>query len=86
MAPGHIPSFLFGTLITSVGYGNLKLQTMPSSRLTAFFTLGIAITLFAKSVGTIFRKQRATGTLNLPLVIPSVLIFILATVVSMMLL
>jgi len=59
--PAHIPAFLFGTLIASVGYG-------------------IAITLFIKSIGTILRKRRATGKLNYPLVIPSVLIFILTTV------
>jgi len=61
MGPAHIPAFLFGTLITSVGYG-------------------IAIALFIRSIGTILRKRRATGKLNYPLVIPSVLIFILATV------
>ncbi|KAF8232100.1 hypothetical protein L208DRAFT_28578 [Tricholoma matsutake] len=44
------------------------------------FTLGIAITLFITSVGMIIRKKRETGECNLPLVIPSVLIFILATV------
>jgi len=59
--PAHIPAFLFGNLITSVGYG-------------------IAITLFIKSIGTILRKRRATGKLNYPLVVPSVLIFMLATV------
>ncbi|KAF8222276.1 hypothetical protein L208DRAFT_1462131 [Tricholoma matsutake] len=61
MPPGRIPSFLFGNLITSVGYG-------------------IAVTLFLNSVSTILRKRRTTGLLNLPLVIPSVLIFIFATV------
>jgi len=44
------------------------------------FCYGIAVTLFAKSVATIVRKRRSTGRLNLPLVIPSVLIFIFATV------
>jgi hypothetical protein len=34
---------------------------------------------------TIVRKKRSTGTLNLPLVIPSVLIFIFATVVRLVL-
>ena len=44
---------------------------------------GIAVTLFIKSVGTIVRKRRSTGQLNLLLVMPSALIFIFATVVSL---
>jgi len=48
--------------------------------LIATFSFGIAVTLFAKSVSTIVRKRRSTGKLNLPLAIPSVLIFIFATV------
>jgi hypothetical protein len=47
------------------------------------FATGIACTLFVKAVGIILRKRRSTGKLNLPLVVPSVLIFILATVVSL---
>jgi len=43
---------------------------------------GIAVTLFIRAVGTILRKRRSTGKVNLPFVLPSVLIFILATVVS----
>jgi len=61
MPPGHIPSFLFATLIASFSYG-------------------IAVTLFAISIGTILRKRRSTGKINLPFVMPSALIFILATV------
>ena len=80
MAPGHIPSYLFGTLITCVGYG--ELTKMPCARLITSVTSGIAITLFVRSIGTILRKRRTTGKLNLPLVIPSILIFILATLVS----
>ena len=52
----------------------------------SFFVTGIAVTLFAESIGTILRKRGATGKLNLPLAIPSVLIFMFATVVSLMLL
>jgi len=62
MAPvGHIPAFLFATLIAS-------------------FCYGIAFTLFIKSVGTVLRKRRSSGKINLPFVIPSSLIYILATV------
>jgi len=48
--------------------------------LIATFSFGIAVTLFVKSIGTIVRKHRATGKLNLPLAITSILIFIFATV------
>lgn len=48
--------------------------------LIASFCYGIAVTLFFESIGTILRKRRATGKINLPFVMPSVLIFILATV------
>ena len=54
--------------------------------LIKFFITGIAVTLFAESVSTIVRKRRATGKLNLPLAIPSILIFMFSTVVSYMLL
>jgi len=47
--------------------------------ITSFF-YGIAVTIFAKAVATIVRKRRSTGKSNLPLVIPSVLIFAFATV------
>jgi len=44
------------------------------------FCYGIAVTLFTKSVATMVRNRRSTGKLNLPLAIPSVLIFMFATV------
>jgi hypothetical protein len=50
------------------------------------FVTGIAFSLFFTSINIIRRKRQSTGQLNLPLVIPSVLIFVLATVVSFMLL
>jgi len=43
------------------------------------FCYGIAVILFAQSVSTMVRKRRHTGKLNIPLVIPSALIFIFAT-------
>jgi len=48
--------------------------------LIATLAYGIAVTLFAESVSTIVRKRRATGKLNLPLAIPSILIFMFSTV------
>jgi len=48
--------------------------------LIASFSYVIAVTLFIESIGTILRKRRATGKINLPFVLPSILIFILATV------
>jgi len=44
------------------------------------FCFGIAVVLFTESVGTLVRKRRSTGKLNLPLAIPSALIFMFATV------
>jgi hypothetical protein len=61
MAPGHIPAFLFATLIASFAYG-------------------IAVTLFIRSVAAVSRKRRFNGKVNLPFVIPSALVFVLATV------
>jgi len=46
---------------------------------------GIAVTLFARAVATIMRKRNTAGKLNLPLIIPSILIFMFATVASFML-
>jgi hypothetical protein len=46
---------------------------------------GIAVTLFVKSVGTMLRKKRATGQLNLVLAITSPLLFVFATLVRLML-
>ena len=43
---------------------------------------GIAFTLFANSVGIVVRRSRSSGKLNLPLAIPSALIFIFATLVG----
>ena len=85
MPAGHIPSYLFAVLITSFCYGGPKSYPVGHT-LIASVIPGIAVTLFAKSVATIVRKRRSTGRLNLPLVIPSVLIFIFATVVSFMVL
>lgn len=77
--PAHIPAFLFGNLIASVAYGeHIWTMTPP---LVINFTLGIAVTLFSISARTIVHRKRLSGKYNLPLVIPSVLIFILATVV-----
>ena len=50
-----------------------------------FVVSGIAVTLFIKSVGTLLRKKRATGQLNLVLAITSPLLFIFATLVGSML-
>ena len=60
-------------------------QLLQACLVTVFIVsviLGIAFTLFLKSVRTILRKKRSTGKLNMPLVIPSILIFCFATLVS----
>ena len=54
--------------------------------LIKFINSGIAVVFFAQSVCTLVRKRRATGKVNLTLAIPSVLIFMFATVVSSVLL
>ena len=81
MAPGHIPAYLFATLIASFCYGELEI--IPSWPPVTFLVSGIAVTLFIESIGTILRKRSTTGKINLPFVLPSVLVFILATVVSL---
>jgi len=48
--------------------------------LTTSFVYGIAVTLFFISIGTVLRKRRSAGKMNLPFVLPSALIFIFATV------
>jgi hypothetical protein len=83
MAPGHIPAFLFATLIVSFCYGELDIYL--DGGILNFLQSGIAVTLFFRAVGTILRKRRSTGKVNLPFALPSVLIFILATVVSFLL-
>lgn len=82
-SPAKIPSFMFAILIASVAYGENKYlnSTTVTPLLNTNCWLGIAVTLFITSLGTIIRKKRATRKFNLPLVIPSVLVFILATVV-----
>jgi hypothetical protein len=84
MAPGHIPAYLFAVLITSFCYGRPKSSYCRT--IIKSFTSGIAVTLFFKSVATIVRKRRSTGKFNLSLVIPSALIFLFATLVSVLLL
>ena len=79
--PAKVPSFMFGILIASVAYGEHIYTVNIAMLLLNTNALGIAITLFITSLGMIIQKKRATGKYNLPLVIPSVLIFILATVV-----
>ena len=58
-------------------------QVLPNWTHIEFVISGIAVILFAQSVSTMVRKRRHTGKLNIPLVIPSALIFIFATLVSL---
>lgn len=83
MGPSQLSTTLFATLITSVIYGKLELRLVNWGFATAVIS-GIAITLFAKSVSTMKRKRKFKGELNLPLVLISSAIFLLATTVSSM--
>jgi hypothetical protein len=79
MVSSHLSLFLFANLITSFAYGEVD-SCLACTRYIVI--LGIAVTLFVKSIGTILRKRSRTGKLNYPLVLPSVLIFLFATLVS----
>jgi len=60
--------------------GPAHIPSFLFGNLIASVAYGIAVTLFIISIQTIVRRKRVSGKYNLPLVIPSVLIFTLATV------